>query len=183
MVRLRAAGLGLILVVGFAGMARAQAVNGTLLGNLTDQAGLPLPGAAVVITEQNTNLTRSMPANESGFYIFSNLQDGIYRVEAELSGFKKTIRENIEVKVNTTIRVDLKLEVGNVQESVTVVGESPVLQTDRADTGRMIESIHLQEVPLAFNRNFQGMLITVPGATRPFRPHSEFFNAQDSLST
>lgn len=183
MVRLRAVGLGLILVVAFAGIARAQAVNGTLLGNLTDQGGLALPGASVVITEQNTNLTRSMPTNESGFYIFSNLQDGIYRVEAELSGFKKIIRENIEVKVNTTIRVDLKLDVGNVEESVTVVGESPVLQTDRADTGRMIESIHLQEVPLAFNRNFQGMLITVPGATRPLRPHSEFFNAQDSLST
>ena len=133
--------------------------------------------------EENTNITYSIPTNESGYYIFSNLKDGTYRVEAELSGFKKTVRTGIEVKVNTTIRVDLNLEVGNLQESVTVVGESPVLQTDRADTGRLIEAVHLQEVPLSFNRNFQGMLITVPGATRPFRPHSDFFNAQDSLST
>src|SRR5438093_4003411 len=77
----------------------------------------------------------------------------------------------------------MKLEIGALEESVTVVGASPLLQTDRADTGRIIDSVHLQEVPLGFNRNFQGMLVTVPGATRPFRPHSEFFNAQDSLST
>jgi hypothetical protein len=53
-----------------------------------------------------------------------------------------------------------------------VVGETPLLQTDRTDTGRIIESTLLQEVPLAFNRNFQGALITVPGATRPHRVHS-----------
>ena len=63
-----------------------------------------------------------------------------------------------------------------------MVGESPLLQTDRTDTGRIIESIVLQEVPLAWNRNFQGALITVPGTTRPHRVHSEFFNAQDSLA-
>src|SRR5207248_2157318 len=62
-------------------------------------------------------------------------------------------------------------------------GESPTLQTDRADTGRLIEAVHLQEVPLGFNRNFQGMWQVLPGALRMQRPHSEFFNAQDSLST
>ena len=85
--------------------------------------------------------------------------------------------------VNATVRVDLKMEVGAIEESVTVVGASPLLQTDRADTSRIIESVHLAEVPLGFNRNFQGMMITVPGALRLQRPHSDFFNAQDSLST
>ena len=84
--------------------------------------------------------------------------------------------------VNATVRVDLKLEIGALEESVTVVGESPLLQTDRADTGRLIEAVHLQEVPLGLNRNFQGMMITVPGALRLQRPHSDFFNAQDSMS-
>ena len=58
-----------------------------------------------------------------------------------------------------------------------------MLQTDRTDTGRLIESKVVTEIPLGFNRNFQGLLVTVPGATRPFRPHSQFFNSQDSLST
>src|SRR5205085_540206 len=94
----------------------------------------------------------------------------------ELSGFKKTVRQNVRVDVNETVRVDMKMEVGALQETLTVVGETPALQTDRADTGRIIPSVQLQEVPLGFNRNFQGMLLTVPGATRPFRPHSEFGN-------
>src|SRR5204863_9803604 len=112
-----------------------------------------------------------------------NLKDGTYKVVAELTGFKKVVRDGVIVPVNVTQRVDLKMQVGAIEESITVVGESPVLQTDRADTSRIIESIHLAEVPLRFNRNFQGMMVTVPGALRLQRPHSDFFNAQDSLST
>ena len=58
-----------------------------------------------------------------------------------------------------------------------------VQQTDRADTGRLLESRQISELPLGANRNFQGLLITVPGATRPTRPHSQFFNSQDSLES
>src|SRR5437899_11316589 len=148
----------------------AQAVKGGLLGNVLDDAGLAVPGATVTITEVNTNISYTTVTNESGYYIFSNLKDGTYRVTAELPGFKKVVREGVRVDVNQTVRVDLKMQVGTVEESVTVIGESPLLQTDRADTGRLIESIHLQEVPLGFNPNFQGTLITVPGATRPSRP-------------
>ena len=178
---LSAAAITLVLLS--AANAGAQAVKGGLLGNIVDSSGLALPGVTVTITEVNTNISYTAVSNESGYYIFSNLKDGTYRVSGELSGFKKSVRDGVDVPVNTTVRVDLRLEVGAIEESVTVVGLSPLLQTDRADTGRLIESVHLQEVPLGFNRNFQGMLITVPGATRPFRPHSEFFNAQDSLST
>jgi len=163
--------------------ARAQAVKGALLGNIVDQSGAAMPGVTVTITEQNTNVKSTAVANESGYYTFSNLKDGIYSVEAELSGFKKVLRKNVEVVVNSTVRVDFKLEVGALQETVMVTGETPTLQTDRADTGRIVQAMEMQEAPLGFNRNFQGMLLTVPGATRPFRPHSEFFNAQDSLST
>lgn len=164
-------------------LVHAQAVKGALLGNITDEGGLAIPGATVTITETSTNISYNTLTNESGNYSFPNLKDGTYKVVAELTGFKKVIRDGIIVPVNTTQRVDLKLEVGAIEESVTVVGESPTLQTDRADTGRLIESIHIQEVPLGFNRNFQGMLITVPGALRMQRPHSDFFNAQDSLSS
>ncbi len=66
---------------------------------------------------------------------------------------------------------------------MTVQAETPALQTDRADTGRLIESKQVTETPLGFNRNFQGILVTVPGTTRPHREHSQFFNSQDSLAT
>lgn len=163
--------------------ARAQAVTGTLLGNVTDSSGAAVPGAAVVATETRTNISRTTTTNESGYYIFSSLQNGTYAVEAELQGFKKIVRQDVKVDVNSTIRVDLKLEVGQMTEAVTVAAETPVLQTDRTDTGRIIESKMVSEMPLTFNRNFQGLLVTVPGATRPHRDHSSFFNSQDSLST
>jgi hypothetical protein len=175
--------LSTALVVVFAPAGSAQAVKGSLVGNIMDPAGFALPGVTVTITEVNTGIAYSAVTNESGNYTFSNLKDGKYRVGAELSGFKRVVRDGVDVPVNATVRVDLKMEVGAVEESVTVVGESPLLQTDRADTSRIIESIHLAEVPLGFNRNFQGMMITVPGALRLQRPHSDFFNAQDSLST
>jgi hypothetical protein len=175
--------LGLALLFASPLPAHAQAVKGSLLGNVTDASGLVLPGVNVTITEVNTNISTSTVSNESGYYIFSNLKDGTYRLKSELTGFKRILREGVDVPVNSTVRIDLKMEVGALEESVTVVAESPLLQTDRADTGRTIQSIQLQEVPLGFNRNFQGMMINVPGATRPARPHSEFFNAQDSLSS
>src|SRR5262245_17209956 len=179
--------LAILSVAAFAltvpSIVHAQAVKGGLLGNVTDSAGLPVPGATVTITETRTSISYNTTTNESGYYIFSNLKDGTYRVVAELTGFKKVVQDNVVVPVNATMRVDLKMAVGAIEESVTVVGVSPLLQTDRADTGRIIESVHLQEVPLGYNRNFQGMYQVLPGAIGMQRPHSEFFNAQDSLST
>ncbi len=119
--------------------------------------------------------------NEKGNYTFPNVLDGIYNVKASLEGFKTVVREAIRLAVNTSIRVDLALAVGALAETVTVTGETPLLQTDRTDTGRVLESIQVAAMPLAFNRNFQGMMATVPGSTRPHREHSEFFNSQDSL--
>jgi len=120
------------------GSAAAQAVKGSLVGYIMDQSGLALPGVTVTTTEINTNIAYSAVTNESGNYTFSNLKDGTYRVGAELSGFKRLVRDGVEVPVNSTVRVDLKMEVGAIEESVTVVGESPLLQTDRADTSKII---------------------------------------------
>jgi hypothetical protein len=88
----------------------------------------------------------------------------LYRVEGELVGFRKFTRDNVEINVNTTARVDIHLAVGELEESVIVTGEAPMLQTDRTDTGRIIESTQITQLPLAFNRNFQGALAIVPGA-------------------
>jgi hypothetical protein len=161
--------------------ARAQAVTGTLLGNVTDSSGAGVPGATVTTLDTQTNTSRTAVTNEAGYYIFTSLQNGTYTVDAELQGFKKVVRPNVKVDVNTTVRVDLKLEVGTISETLTVSAESPLLQTDRTDTGRIIESKMVSELPLTFNRNFQSLLITVPGVTRPHREHSQFFNSQDSL--
>ncbi len=159
----------------------AQAVTGTLLGNVTDSSGGTVPGVTVTATEIGTNVTRTAVSNEAGRYIFPSIVNGVYTVTAELQGFKKVVHQDVKVDVNTTIRVDVVLEVGALTEAVEVSADSPVLQTDRTDTGRIIESKLITDLPLTFNRNFQSLMITVPGATRPHREHSQFFNSQDSL--
>ena len=172
-----------VLLLWAASPAFGQAVNGTLLGSITDAGGLTVPGVMVTITEINTNISYDTTTNESGYYIFPSLKNGKYRLAAALQGFKKVVRDSVTVDVNTTVRVDLRMEVGTVQESIEVTAEAPVLQTDRTDTGRTLESKMVSDIPLPFNRNFQALLVTVPGATRPHRDHSAFFNSQDSLST
>ena len=164
-------------------MTWAQATRGSLVGTVTDTSGAQVPGTTVTITEVGTNIVTTGVSNENGAYTFPNLKDGLYRVAAELTGFKKVVRENVQVDVNTTIRVDFRLEPGDLAETLTVTSESPALQTDRTDTGRVIQGEQIAAMPLGFGRNFQGMLATVPGASRPFKPHSEFFNSQDSLSS
>ncbi len=163
--------------------AFAQAVNGTLLGTVTDSSGGVIPGAKVVILEQNRGRSREVSTNDSGLYSFPNLEAGIYRVAVEATGFQKMLRDNAEVLVNTTLRVDVELKPGNVSETIEVQAGPSLLQTDRADTGRKIETRQVAELPLGFNRNFQSLLNLVPGVRRAFRPHSEFFNSSDTLSS
>jgi len=173
----------LLLTLALPSIARAQAVRGTLLGSITDSTGSALPGVTVTITDVGTSISTTTVTNQDGNYTFPNLKDAIYRVEAELASFKKVVRESVRVDVNTTIRVDLQLEPGAVTEVLTVTAATPALQADRTDTGRIIQGEQIAAMPLGFGRNFQGMVATVPGASKPFRPHSEFFNSQDSLSS
>jgi len=161
-----------------------QAVNGTLLGTVTDASGAVVPSARVNITETRTGIGRSTSSNESGNYVFPDLPPGNYNVQVEQTGFRTAVRSGVDVLVNTTVRVDHQLQPGVVTETVNVTAEVAILQTDRSDTGRQIETRAIADLPLPYNnRNFQGLLNLVPGTTRAFRPHSEFFNPQDSLAT
>ncbi len=160
-----------------------QANTGTLLGTVTDPSGAVVPGAKVNITERNTGVTRSTETTDAGYYAFPNLTPGVYTVNITQPGFKQGVRQGVDVLVNTTVRVDMALQTGEVSESIEVTAEAALLQTDRTDTGRQIETQQLSDMPLGTNRNFQSLINLVPGTTRVFRPHSVFFNAQDSLSS
>jgi hypothetical protein len=166
-----------------ASSVHGQAVNGTLVGTVTDSSGALVSGAKVSLVATQTGISQQSQTNASGNYSFPNLQPGVFRIEVEMTGFRKAIREGVDVLVNSTARADFELQPGQINESISVTAEAAVLQTDRTDTGRKIETKQLADLPLAYNRNFQNLLNLVPGATRSFRPHSEFFNVQDSLST
>jgi Carboxypeptidase regulatory-like domain/TonB dependent receptor len=163
--------------------ASGQAVNATLLGTVTDSTGAVVGNAKVTIAEQNTGVSHSGQTNESGNYTFPDLPPGEYTVTAELTGFKTETHRNITLLVNSSTRVDLQLQPGNVTESVVVTAETPLLETDRADTGAKIEGVQAAAMPLGTQRNFQGLLNLVPGTTRATFDHSQFFNAASSLQT
>ena len=158
-----------------------QAVTGSLLGTVIDSSGAVVPDATIDIAEMNTNITRSASTNASGYYAFPGLEPGVYQIRVTQEGFSTAVRNGVQVLVNSTVRVEFQLQVGAVSETLNITAEAPLLQTDRADTGGQIVTRQLSDMPLLMNRNYQGLVGLVPGAARPRRVHSEFFNPQDSL--
>jgi len=125
-----------------------QAVNGTLLGTLSDSSGAVVAGAKVTITEQGTGIPHTTETNASGNYVFPNLPPGNYDVTSEAHGFKKVARTGVRLDVNQSVRVDMTMELGAVTETVEVSGAVPLLKTDRADVSQNIESAQLQQLPV-----------------------------------
>lgn len=160
-----------------------QAVSATLLGTVNDATGAGVPNVQVTITAPATGATRSAQTNSSGNYTFPDLAPGLYSVSGEAQGFKKDVRANVDVLVNSTTRIDLVLQNGSVTDTVTVTDAPPVLQTDRADVSFKLEAQQVEDMPLAVNRNFQALLNLIPGSTPATFEHSQFFNAQSSLQT
>ncbi len=150
-----------LLLLAFVGTALplyGQAVKGTLLGTVTDSSKAVVPEATVEITETNTGISRRVTTNQNGYYVFADLESGVYKLAVEHRGFRRAVRERVEVLVNSTVRVDFELEPGTVSESVTVTAQAELLQTDRSDTGGKIETKQLTDMPLLFNRNFQSLV-------------------------
>ncbi len=161
----------------------AQAVNGTLLGTVTDASGASVPNVKVTLTETNTGVTKTATTNDSGNYNFQDLPPGTYSVTCEVTGFKKVTRTGIALQVNTISRVDMVLQPGNVSETIEVSAQAAVLQTETATTGSQMSAVQTENLPLGTNRNFQNLLNLVPGTTRASFQHSQFFNATSSLQT
>jgi carboxypeptidase family protein len=159
--------LVLILVVLLAAFAAtpsaAQVLYGSILGNVADATGGALPGATVTITHNETKATRETVSDASGAYHFPTVQPGTYTVTARLPGFQSFTRNNVPVTLNSVTRVDARLSVGQVQETVTVSAERPVLQTDRAEVRAELQSRELQDLPVPLGRNYQALFATLPG--------------------
>ena len=163
--------------------ASGQTSNGTILGTITDSSHAVMANVQVSLTDTGTNSRRTVETNATGYFVFSNLAPGTYRVDVEQPGFQKTVRSDIGLDANTTVRVDLQMTPGAVTETVDVTSEAPVLKTDRADTGGQISSGTLDTMPMLHNRNYQSLLEIVPGVQKSYRDHSAFFNSQEHLQS
>jgi Carboxypeptidase regulatory-like domain/TonB dependent receptor len=170
-------GLRLLLLVSAllgagASPAAAQVLYGSMVGNVHDSTGAVLPGATVTILHEETRLTRETSSDSAGAYTFTAVPTGTYTVTVTLQGFRTFTRPGVPVTLNTVTRVDAALPVGEIAETVTVVGESPLLQTDRAEVRAELREHELRDLPVPLGRNYQRLFKVLPGFTPPEDAHS-----------
>src|SRR5579863_1241350 len=134
MLRLRSICFLLLLYGVVAGLAFSQAVNGTIVGTVTDASGGAIVNAKVTLTETNTKIVHTKLTNEAGVYGFPEMPPGTYEVAVESPGFKREVRGGIILEANTSPRVDLQMVPGEVTQTVEVTAAAAILQTERADT-------------------------------------------------
>jgi hypothetical protein len=140
---------------------------GTVTGEVKDSTGAVISEAAITVRNTATNGIRVATTNEAGVYTIPALVPGMYEVKVERSGFKVATRTNIELQVQQTARVDFALEVGQVSETVEVSSALPLLTTENATVGTVIEQRRITDLPLN-GRNFLSLVALSPNVTYGF---------------
>src|SRR5262245_3372622 len=138
-------------------------VNGSISGAMTDDTGAAIPEATMKLTNLGTSASRTVLTDPTGFYQFLNLAPGDYRIEADKAGFRHFIRQPITVAVNSGIRIDIAMQVGEVTQEVTVTEATPLLEPNSSSLGQVVTSRATKELPLN-GRNPLALVALVPGA-------------------
>ncbi len=147
--------LSALVVIGLASFSvLAQEFRGAISGKITESSGAAVPGAHVTVTNRATNVAVKITANDVGDYSALYLTPGTYIVTVESRNFKKTVRENVEVRVGDKLILDLQLEVGGVSETVNVTADAPLLEASTASAGQVIDQRRISELPLSDGNPF-----------------------------
>lgn len=154
----------IVLAFAFAAPAAAQstAINGSIEGTIRDDQGGVLPGVAVTVTNIDTGDTRTVVSNPNGLYRAPLLPLGTYRVAAELQGFKKFEQSGVTLRAGQTAVIDVSLSVGTLEETVTVTGDSPLVDLARIEQGRTLTETEIKTLPLT-SRNPYNFALLQPG--------------------
>src|SRR5437763_574170 len=127
----------------------------TIVGTVTDSTGALIPGAKVTVVNTETGFTFDGLTNNEGYYYVPYLRPGIYNITIEAQGFKKYLREGIELRTNDQPRIDIKLDVGSLSEAVEVKAETPLLETETAVTGGIMEGGTVVKIPIMQKLTFR----------------------------
>ena len=136
--------------------------TGSVSGNIKDNTGALVPGATVTVENVETRATRTTVSGASGEYEIALLPPGRYRIKAELQGFKTEERNDFILQVSQNARIDFALSIGSLEESITVQGQSPLVDTRDAAMGQVVEQTKIVELPLN-GRNFRDLGLIAPG--------------------
>src|SRR5688572_5558543 len=162
--------------------AHAQVLVGSIVGQVSDTSGAGVPGATVRITHSETNQTRVTTTTASGDFNFPWLTGGSYNVAVSKEGFQTFNAQGISVATGQVVRVDAALRVGAISETVSVTADAAVLQTDRAEVRTEVTSTQLSNLPTPLGRNYENLLVTVPGLSPPANQHSVAVNPSRGLT-
>src|SRR5262245_56002804 len=138
--------LGVLLTACTASAVFGQGFQGGLRGAVKDPGGV-LPGVEVTLTNEQTNIARSTVTNERGEYVFAAVEPGTYKIKVALQGYKTVEQSGIRVGTQTFITLDVTMEVGRIEENITVTGQSPVIETSNASQGTVLDTSSLQTLP------------------------------------
>src|SRR6266508_3213835 len=153
----------LILAGSFAGLP-CQTISTEILGLVTDSSGAVLPGATVRAKRLATGDLRSTVTNETGNYVFPLLEIGEYEVTCTASGFKTEVRRGIVLQLQEKARLDFQMQVGEQVETIEIQAAAPLLKTEDATLGQVVESRRVVELPLN-GRHFGQLATLMPGVT------------------
>jgi Carboxypeptidase regulatory-like domain/TonB dependent receptor len=145
---------------------QAQVDTGSITGTVTDASGAVVNGAKVTLTNEGTGAALSLTTGSDGSYTFSPVRIGSYKIDASAQGFKTVSQTHVVVNVSANVLVNLKLPTGSVSETVEVTGAVPVLQTQDASVGQVMDTRNVNNLPLN-GRNFTFLAQLSAGVNSP----------------
>jgi len=158
--------LALLIFSAAASISWAQAVRATLVGRVTDQTGAVVPGTKVTLTNTGTNETRSATLGDNGEFVFTQLAPGTYTLTSEHQGFRKDVKSGIELQVGQEARIDVSLQVGALTEQVEVTAAAPLVSSENAALGNVVDQKKIVELPLN-GRSYLQLAFLQPGVFAP----------------
>jgi hypothetical protein len=181
MFRLRVSSvLACVLVCGSV-VTEAQTFLGGIRGAVRDAQGV-IPGATVSLTNEDNGVSRDTVSNENGEYSFPAVQPGAYTVKATVPGFKTFERQGIRIQTQTFVTLDIVLEVGALQETITVTADAPLIETSNASHADVLDAATIETLP-SVGRNVFLMAVTVPTVQSSGDTHWNRMQDQTGAST
>jgi hypothetical protein len=157
-----------------------QTPTATLTGVIEDSTGAIVPNVSVMATNTDRNTAQSTKTDEAGTYVIPALNPGNYSVTAELAGFKKFIRDAIALQVNQVVRVDIRLELGAMAETIEVIQAAPMIETESSARGSVIDQKKIVELPLN-GRDYNQLALLSPGVV-PGTPRLASLNFKGAIN-
>ena len=142
----------------------SQTYTASIRGVVTDPTQASIAGAEVVALESERNIRQTATTDVAGRYVLANLPPGKYTLTVEARGFKKAVRETFELQVNQDVSIDIGLQVGELTDSVTVTGETPLLESTTSSVGKVVENREIINLPLN-TRNPYALVFLTPGVS------------------